>query len=116
MRQNKIESQDLQAIVFKERVKLVRVRKEKFTFTQITNSIKKNKYWAMIFAYLLITFVSMTAVGTANVYYAEYILKDSMAVGWITLAQSLPVFIMLFMMSPIIKKFGKRNVALVGLF
>jgi len=99
----------------KERVKPVKVQTEKFTFAQVIHSIKKNKYWSMIFAYLLLTFVSMTAVGTANVYYAEYILKDSMAVGWIVLAQSIPVFIMLFIMSPIIKKFGKRNVALVGL-
>jgi GPH family glycoside/pentoside/hexuronide:cation symporter len=99
----------------KERVKPVKVQAEKFTFDQVIHSIKKNKYWVMIFAYLLFTFVSMTAVGTANVYYAEYILNNSMAVGWIVLAQSIPVFIMLFIMSPIIKKFGKRNVALVGL-
>lgn len=100
----------------KERVKPVRANnKEKFTFSQVAYAVKKNKYWAMIFAYLFITFVSMTAVSTVNVYYAEYILKNTMIVSWITLAQSLPVFLVLFTISPVIKRFGKRNVALAGL-
>lgn len=103
------------ALGTKERVKPVKAEKEKFTFSEVIYSIKKNKYWAMIFAYLLITFVSMTAVSTVNVYYSQYILKNTTAVSLISLAQSIPVFIMLFILSPIIKKFGKRNVALVGL-
>ena len=100
----------------KERVKPVRANnKEKFTFSQVVYAVKKNKYWAMIFAYLFITFVTMTAVSTVNVYYAEYILKNPMIVSFISLAQSLPAFLVLFIISPLIRRFGKRNIALLGL-
>lgn len=98
----------------KERVKPVYVPKEKVRFKKVLKTIFENKYWLMIFFYLLFYFVYLTASSTITVYYAEYILHDKTTISWISLAQSLPVFAVLLVISPVIKRIGKRNTAIIG--
>lgn len=75
----------------------------------------KNKYWAIMVVFLVITFVSMTAAGGVTVYYAQYILGDASAVGTLSFANVIPMMICMMLSAPIIKKYGKRNATLVGL-
>ncbi|QNQ20398.1 MFS transporter [Kosakonia sp. SMBL-WEM22] len=78
-------------------------------------SMLKNRYWLMIFFYLLITFTSLTALSTTSVYYSRYILQDVSMMSWISVAQYLPGLITLLVIPYLIKRLGKRNLALLGL-
>lgn len=78
-------------------------------------SMLKNKYWLMIFFYLLITFTSLTALSTISVYYSRYILQDVAMMSWISVAQYVPGLVTLLVIPYLIKRIGKRNLALLGL-
>ncbi|TNL06186.1 hypothetical protein CYD30_20565 [Kosakonia cowanii] len=81
----------------------------------VAASMLKNRYWLMIFFYLLITFTSLTALSTTSVYYSRYILQDVSMMSWISVAQYLPGLITLLVIPYLIKRLGKRNLALLGL-
>ncbi|VDR27550.1 Inner membrane symporter yihP [Raoultella terrigena] len=82
---------------------------------EVVRSIIGNRYWLMIFFYLLITFTSLTALSTVSVYYSRYILQDLSLMSWISLAQYTPGLITLLVIPWLIKRLGKRNLALLGL-
>ncbi|MEZ7215575.1 MFS transporter [Klebsiella spallanzanii] len=82
---------------------------------EVIRSIIGNRYWLMIFFYLLITFTSLTALSTVSVYYSRYILQDISLMSWISLAQYTPGLITLLVIPWLIRRLGKRNLALLGL-
>jgi GPH family glycoside/pentoside/hexuronide:cation symporter len=69
----------------------------------------------MIFMYLMITFTSLTALSTVSVYYTKYILKDLSMMSWVSVAQYLPGLLTLTFIPFLIKRLGKRKLALSGL-
>ncbi|GIP12317.1 MAG: MFS transporter [Paenibacillus macerans] len=75
----------------------------------------RNKYWVLVLL-LNTVFYGMQAVTSAvNVYYAQYLLGNKDLVGLLTIAQLVPMMLGLLALAPVIKKFGKRNVALAGM-
>jgi len=81
----------------------------------VAASILKNRYWMMIFFYLMITFTILTALSSTSVYYSRYILKDVSMMSWISVAQYTPGLVTLLVIPFLIKRLGKRNLALLGL-
>lgn len=81
----------------------------------VAASIMKNRYWLMIFFYLMITFTILTALSSTSVYYSRYILKDVSLMSWISVAQYTPGLVTLLVIPYLIKRLGKRNLALLGL-
>ncbi|MEJ8305226.1 MFS transporter [Saccharibacillus sacchari] len=74
----------------------------------------RNKYWVMVLLLNTFFYGSQAATQGINIYYTQYILGDASLVGLLTTAQMVPMLLILLLMAPLVKKFGKRNVALVG--
>lgn len=73
----------------------------------------QNKYWVNRMIANVIGQLSAATMGI-NIYFAAYWLGSEEAVGLLTIISSLPMFISLIVSSPLVNKFGKRNISLVG--
>lgn len=101
-------------ITTKERVKPSVVQKD-IPLRRSVKTLFRNKYCGLIVGFMVVTYTSAAVSSGVNVYYAQYLLKDASLVGIIGLASSIPLFLGLFMVAPIIKKFGKRNASFTGI-
>ena len=59
-------------------------------------------------------FIVFAINGGSSVYYAKFILGDEKLFGPINMVSNISQIIAMFMVAPFIKKFGKRNVLIVG--
>ena len=75
----------------------------------------KNKYWVMIVCYAILSYTS-SGLGGMTAYFAREILGDFAIVGTITIFGVIPMLVGAFVLAPIVKRFGKRNAALIGIF
>ncbi|MDQ0257054.1 GPH family glycoside/pentoside/hexuronide:cation symporter [Evansella vedderi] len=99
----------------KERVTAVNVDQSKVPVKDGVKALFKNKYWAMMVLFALVSYSGMGLGGGLGVYYAQYILGNTALVGPLGLAGLFPIMIGLLFVAPIIKKFGKRNAMIFGL-
>lgn len=99
----------------KERVTAVNVEQSKIPIKNGVKALFKNKYWALMVLFLLVSYTGMGLGGGLGVYYAQYILENTALVGPLGLAGLFPAMIGLLFVAPIIKKFGKRNAIIIGL-
>ncbi len=74
----------------------------------------QNKYWIYITQILILIFVGMTINGGSTIYYAQTVMGNTGAVGMLATACSLTQIVAMFLVAGIIKRFGKRNVMIVG--
>ncbi|KGO12916.1 sodium:melibiose symporter [Clostridium botulinum] len=100
----------------KERVTAVNEEKsQNISFKDGMKALIQNKYWIIIVLLLVVFFMSMGIMGGSMIYYAQYILNDKKLVGGLSIAQNIPTLIvMLTIAMPLIKKYGKRNTAILG--
>lgn len=99
----------------KERVKAVKQDKnEVIPFKIGIKSLFRNKYWIQITLCLVCIFIVFAINGGSSVYYAKFILGDEKLFGPINMVSNISQIIAMFMVAPFIKKFGKRNVLIVG--
>lgn len=97
----------------KERVK-PSVEKKTVPLRQSLNALLRNKYWALLVIFMMLSFIT-TSVNTAvNIYYAQYILDDVNLMSVLSIISFIPMLIGLLLVAPIIKKLGKRNSAISG--
>jgi len=75
----------------------------------------KNKYWVMIVCFAILSYTS-TGMGGMSAYFVREILGDFGLVGTIAIFGVIPMLIGSFVLSPIVKRWGKRNAALIGIF
>ncbi|BCZ46021.1 MFS transporter [Clostridium gelidum] len=75
----------------------------------------KNKYWGILTIQGLLNGANLTIMMGMNVYYAQYVLGNAGLVSVLTFAMMLPCLAGMFVLAPIVKKFGKRNVSLAGI-
>lgn len=98
----------------KERVKPAVVSKD-IPLKRGMAALFRNKYWVLVLL-LNTVFFGMQAVTSAiNVFYAQYLLGNKDLVGLLTIVQLIPLLLCLVLLAPMIKAFGKRNVALAGM-
>lgn len=106
----------LTALGTRERVQPVRSdNSQRINVRQVGSSMLANRYWLMIFFYLLITFTSLTALSAVGVYYSKYILRDVSLIAYISMAQYIPGLLTLMIIPLLLKKLGKRRLAMLGL-
>ncbi|WP_416412478.1 MFS transporter [Pantoea sp. App145] len=106
----------LTALGTRERVQPVRSdNSQRINARQVVSSMLANRYWLMIFFYLLITFTSLTALSAVGVYYSKYILRDVSLIAYISMAQYIPGLLTLMIIPLLLKKLGKRRLAMLGL-
>ncbi len=74
----------------------------------------KNKYWIQITLCLVCIFIIFSINGGSSVYYAKFILGDEKLFSPINMTANISQIIAMFMVAPFIKRYGKRNVLIVG--
>ena len=73
-----------------------------------------NEYFILILLASLFLAVYQTVNGTCATYYAQYILGNNEYYSVLNLAENIPQVIVIMILAPFIKKFGKRNLVLAG--
>lgn len=96
----------------KERA-VISEEKVKIPLKDSINTLFKNKYWILVITVNLIGTIS-AGLGGVNVYYAQYILGNSSYMGIIGLGSFLPIVASILFVTPLLKKFGKKNLAVAG--
>lgn len=99
----------------KERVTAVNMDQAKVPTMTGVKALFKNKYWALMVVFALVSYTGLGLNGGLGVYYAQYILENPALVGPLGFAGLFPALIGLLFVAPIIKKYGKRNSMIFGL-
>lgn len=79
-------------------------------------ALLRNKYWALLLVIGLVNFAYQGVIGGVNIYYLQWVVGDLSLIGPLSLVNIIPVICALFASAPLIKRYGKRNVALAGMF
>ena len=98
----------------KERVNIVSDEDRKIGFIKTLKLMIKNDAWLLICAIWVINILGMSIGMGVGVYYAKYILHNEAYFGFLAVIQQGVSIVLMAMMMPFVKRFGKRNVALVG--
>ncbi|SFE76650.1 glycoside/pentoside/hexuronide:cation symporter, GPH family [Paenibacillus algorifonticola] len=98
----------------RERVK-PSVSQKEIPFKQGLGALFRNKYWAIMLLFAVTVYTNYGMNGL-NIYYAQYMLNDAELLGLLSFAGLIPIAVGLFLIAPLIKKYGKRNVAFFGSF
>lgn len=77
-------------------------------------ALVKNKYWFMATLNLILIFIAQGINGSAEVYYTKIVLGNSDLVGTFSVALQATQIICMFFIARFVKKFGKRNVLMIG--
>lgn len=88
--------------------------KDKIPVGVSVKALFNNKYWLILVAVWTIVSMVLTISGTCSTYFAQYILGNNNYMGLMNAATTAPVIISIPLMAPMIKKWGKRNIALAG--
>ncbi len=90
---------------------------KKLSFAAQLKILFTDKYMVLIYAYFLIYTVGATLKNLGLVYYCNYVLgtyNDGVTQMLVSVIGGIPMGIGIFAVWPLAKKFGKRNVTLVG--
>ena len=98
----------------KERVQISSQQKESIPLGESFRLIMRNNYWLIIVGVWVVTALGMGMGMSVGTYYAKYILGDENMAGFLTAISLIPTLVCMIFVAPLSKKFGKRNVALVG--
>lgn len=99
----------------KERVGAVaKNTRNRVPFFTSLKMLTKNKYWIIVCIFCLVYTIGKTCMLTSMVYFAKYIFNDPDLIGYLTMANFIPLMLGLLICGKIIKLIGKRNLAIVG--
>ncbi|GAA0399761.1 glycoside-pentoside-hexuronide (GPH):cation symporter [Paenibacillus motobuensis] len=98
----------------KERVKPSVVNKD-IPLKRSIKALFRNKYWFMMLLVMTCYGIYGASGAAVNVFYAQYILHNKDLVGLFGVLSLIPIVLGLLVISPVIKKFGKRNTMIIGL-
>ena len=90
---------------------------QKLTFRQQMKTIFSDRYMVLMYAYFLIYNIGTTLKNLGLVYYCNYVLgtyNDGITQMLVSVIGGIPMGIGIFAVWPLAKKFGKRNVTMVG--
>lgn len=74
----------------------------------------KNKFWLIVIFINIMLFINWGVQGGVKLYYCIYVLHDANFFSVLAIASQLPNILCCFFISSIVKKYGKRNVSIVG--
>ena len=90
---------------------------EQISFAAQLKAIVSDRYMLLIYGYFLVTTVSTSIKNISLVYFCNYVLgayNDGVTQTLISVIGGIPMGIGIFAVWPLAKKFGKRNVTVVG--
>jgi GPH family glycoside/pentoside/hexuronide:cation symporter len=91
--------------------------KDKLNFREQLKQLFTDKYMLIIYGYFFVTTVGMTIKNLGLVYYCNYVLgtyNDGRTQMLVSVIGGIPMGIGIFAVWPLAKRFGKRNVTMVG--
>jgi GPH family glycoside/pentoside/hexuronide:cation symporter len=94
-----------------------KTEEKKIPFRLQLKEIFTDKYFVLLIAYFLVYTVGMTVKNIGLVYYCNYVLgtyNDGMTQTLVSVLGGIPMGIGIFLVWPLAKKFGKRNVTMIG--
>jgi GPH family glycoside/pentoside/hexuronide:cation symporter len=91
------------------------VKKVRIPVREDFRLLKQNKYWFMLFLTAITSYISAPVSGGIKIYYTQYVLGNSTLIGLLTTVNTLAKVAGLFLLSPLVKRFGKRNSVILGL-
>lgn len=77
-------------------------------------ALLQNKYWAIIFGFFIIYSMGTALWQGSTIYYAQYLLDNSVLTGLLTTAITVPVILGFFIIPKLFHKYGKRNLVIAG--
>ncbi|MGN0539616.1 MAG: MFS transporter [Candidatus Fimenecus sp.] len=80
-------------------------------------SVIKDKYWVVIFLYLIVYHIGSNLKNVSLIYFCNYVLgtyNDGVTQTMISVIGGIPMGIGMFAVWPLAKKFGKRNLTMAG--
>lgn len=80
-------------------------------------SVIKDKYWVVLFLYLIVYHVGLNLKNISLIYFCNYVLgtyNDGITQTMISVIGGIPMGIGMFAVWPLAKKFGKRNLTMAG--
>ncbi|SEN39374.1 glycoside/pentoside/hexuronide:cation symporter, GPH family [Mesobacillus persicus] len=87
---------------------------EKVSAKQGFIALTKNKYWLIITVYCIAFYATTALTQGAALYYSQWVLGNLAYFPLYGLAVSLPMLLGMFFLTPLVKRFGKRNLAIFG--
>lgn len=90
------------------------IKREKGNFLLEIKSLFKNQYWLIVLIVTLIIFMNYGVKAGVQVYYCKYVLGDSNFYSLMSIASQVPNILCCFIVPGIAKKFGKRNISIIG--
>jgi glycoside/pentoside/hexuronide:cation symporter, GPH family len=100
----------------KERVGTTAEGAEKIPFSTGFKALLKNKYWIIITIFCVTFYTTICLVQGAGLYYAQWVIGDINKFPIIGLTLTAPMILGLFFIGPLVARYGKRNVAIIGAF
>ena len=98
----------------KERVHAVSEADRKLSIGKTLKVMLKNDQWLIICAIWVVNILGMSMGMGVGMYYAKYILKNENIFGVLAVTSQAVAILLMPVMVGFVKKYGKRNVALVG--
>lgn len=98
----------------KERVHAVSEKDRNIGLGQTVRVLLKNDNWLLICLLWVMMALGMGVSMSVGTYYCKYLLGNENLQGFMSVVQTAFMLVFMVAMTPLIKKFGKRNVALVG--
>lgn len=74
----------------------------------------RNQYWLIVLLITLVIFMTYGIKGGVQTYYCKYVMGDENYYSYMAMASQIPNIVCCFFIPAIAKKYGKRNVSLVG--
>lgn len=74
----------------------------------------KNKYWVITFFIFITYYINDALYSGGTIYFAEYVLGNSLLVGTLTMAIYVPPLLLMPFVAPMIKRIGKRKSMMWG--
>lgn len=100
----------------KERVNVVSESDRKIGLGKTLSIMFKNDQWLIICGIWVVNILGMSLGMGVGVYYAKYVLLNEAAFGILSVVQQGVAILLMPLMILFVKKYGKRNTALVGTF
>lgn len=98
----------------RERVHVATEEDKSISLFETLKILFKNNYWVLLCVIWIVTVLSLAMSGYVGIYYAKYILHNEELYGLLTVVEEIVVIAAMMFTMPLIKKFGKRNLALAG--
>ena len=99
----------------KETVVVKEEPEEKLPAKVAFRALFRNKYWVIMLVFCIVSYTS-SSLGGINAFFVREILGDLNLLGLLALFGVIPMLVGVFLLAPLVKRFGKRNAAMCGIF